>query len=123
MNIYQYAVENKLRFQYKGQVCVEDLWDLSVNALDRIYGTLMAQKERGQGHSLLTETHQNRELEIKITIVKDIVEQKLNAAHKREEAAEKARKKAQLLDILEQKKNNALHELSPEEIEQMIANL
>lgn len=41
--MFETAVRNKMRFPYKGQISVEDLWDLDVNALDGVFKTLNSQ--------------------------------------------------------------------------------
>ena len=36
LNIFEYAVRNKLRFPFRGMLSVEDLWDLRVEDLERM---------------------------------------------------------------------------------------
>lgn len=67
------ATREKMRFPYKGQATVEDLWDLSMTELDRIYKTLNAQQKRAQEDSLLdTKSEEDEELTAQIEIVRYI---------------------------------------------------
>ena len=78
MNIFEYAARNKLRFQFKGNIKAEDLWDLSVEELDSIYKKLNAQIKTSQEESLLyKKTKEDEELNIKVDIIKYIVSEKL----------------------------------------------
>ena len=43
-NIFEVATRNKYRFPYRGQISVEDMWDLPVTELDKIFKTLNKQK-------------------------------------------------------------------------------
>ena len=64
MNIFEYAVRNKVRFPFKGMISVEDLWDLSLTNLDSIYKTLNKQIKQNDEESLLsTKTNIDTELE------------------------------------------------------------
>ena len=42
VNIFEVATRSKMRFPFRGNISVEDLWDLSVNDLDSIFKTLNA---------------------------------------------------------------------------------
>ncbi|WP_243033922.1 hypothetical protein [Clostridium sp. AF50-3] len=47
------AARCKYRFPYRGNISVEDLWDLPVKALDGIFKTLNAEVKQSQEESLL----------------------------------------------------------------------
>ena len=39
-SMFEVAVRNKMRFPYKGLISVEDLWDLSVEAIYTVFKSL-----------------------------------------------------------------------------------
>lgn len=77
-NIFEYATRNKVRFQFKGQILVENLWDLSLANLDSIYKELNKQSKHSEEESLLNiKTQEDELLNVQIAIVKHIVSVKL----------------------------------------------
>ena len=83
--LFVMATRCKFRFPFKGQISVEDLWDLSVKNLDTIFKALNAEAKQAKEESLLaTKSAADAELEAKIEIIKYIV------AVKQEEAKQKA---------------------------------
>lgn len=77
MKLFEVALRNKYRFSFKGLITVEDLWDLSLENLDQIYGTLHKQLKQGQEETLLKKKDKTDvELENKLEILKYIVETK-----------------------------------------------
>ena len=75
-NIFEYATRNKVSFPYKGNVWVEDLWDLSVTELDKVFKTLNSQRKQSQEESLLnTKSKEDEIVDVQIAIVKHIVAQ------------------------------------------------
>ena len=44
-NMFEKAVKGKYRFPYKGQIAVEDLYDLPLGSLDTVFKTLNAEKQ------------------------------------------------------------------------------
>lgn len=123
-NIFEYAAENKIRFAYNGRISTEDLFDLSLIQLDSIYKALKREQKKESEESLLSEISAEDELtKVKIEIVKYIVEKKLEQEKAAKTAAEKARKKQRLAEILYQKQDEELKNKSAAEIQAMIDEL
>lgn len=118
------ATREKMRFPYKGQATVEDLWDLSMTELDRIYKTLNAQQKRAQEDSLLdTKSEEDEELTAQIGIVKYIFSVKQEEKKAAETARERKEQKQKIMTILASKQDEALHGKSIEELEKMLDEL
>lgn len=124
MNIFEYATRNKLRFEFKGLISVEDLWDLSLTQLDSIFKKLNKEAKVLEEESLLVKkTKVDEEVETKIEIVKHIVSVKLEEQKARQEAAVKKEKKERLMSIIATKKDEALQNASIEDLEKMLSEL
>jgi hypothetical protein len=123
-NIFEYAVKNKLRFPFKGMATVEDLFDLSVETLDHIFKTLNHELKNVQEESLLgTKTKEDKELDIKIAIVKHIVSTKLEDQKQRLKAKEQKEKKQKILEILSAKQDQDLQNKTIDELQNMLNEL
>ena len=121
-DLFKVASKKKYRFNYKGVISVEDLWDLSVEELDSIYKKLKAQQKNNNEESLLQSvTKEDKELANKIDIIKTIVVDKLAAKERAFKAAEKKAQNQRILEILADKKDAALKEKSIEELQAMIS--
>ena len=122
--MFEVATREKFRFPFRGMVSVEDLWDLSVGNLDLIFKTLNAELKQAKEESLLdTKTQKDTELDIKINIIKHIVNIKLAEEEDRKNAKDKKEKKQRLMEILASKENEELETKSREEIQKMIEEL
>lgn len=122
--MFETAVRNKMRFPYKGQISVEDLWDLDVNALDGVFKTLNSKVKVSQEESLLrTRSKESEELMVQIEIVKYIVSVKLAEAEARKNAEANRAKRQQILGILADKQESDLKNKSSEELQAMLAAL
>ena len=122
--MFEQAVRLKLRFQYCGTLTTEDLWDLHVKDLDQIFKDLSVEARQADEESLLdTRTNANKRLDLSIEVVKHIVATKLEEQAKREAAADRKVRKQTLLGILEDKENQALLDLTADELRGMIADL
>lgn len=122
--MFETAVRNKMRFPYKGQISVEDLWDLDVNALDGVFKTLNSEVKVSQEESLLrTRSKESEELMVQIEIVKYIVSVKLAEAEARKNAEANRAKRQRILGILADKQESDLKNKSPEELQAMLAAL
>lgn len=123
-NIFEYATRNKMRFPYKGNVSVEDLWDLSVTELDKVFKTLNSQRKQSQEESLLnTKSKEDEIVDIQIAIVKHIVAVKLAEKEAREKAAENKAKKQKIMAIMAARDEKALENASDEDLQKMLAEL
>ncbi len=113
-----------MRFPFRGQISVEDLWDLSVENLDSIFKILNSQLKRAKEESLLqVKTAQDKELDVKIEIIKYIINVKLEEKAARLRAKEKKEKKAKIMEILSAKEDEALQNKTPEELRKMLEEI
>jgi hypothetical protein len=121
INLFEMATRKKFRFPFKGQISVEDLWDLSVQNLDTVFKTLNAEVKQVKEESLLaTKSTEDTILDAKIEIVKHIVKVKLEEAEKRTEAAAKREQKRRLQELIATKQDEALQGKSIEELQAMM---
>lgn len=123
-NIFEMATRERFRFPYKGMATVEDLWAVSITGLDSIYKTLSKELKQSREESLLnTKTAQDKEVEIKIEIVKHIVEVKMAEKNARLQAKEKKEQREKIMEILADKENESLKNKTPEQLKAMLAEM
>lgn len=119
--LFIWATRNKVRFPYKGSSDVEQLWDLSVTELDKVFKVLNSQSKRAKEESLLnTKSKEDEVLDMQIEIVKYIVSVKLAEKEAREKASAKKEKKQKIMEIIAAKEDEALRNMSVEELEKML---
>lgn len=120
-DLFKIANKKKYRFNYKGLISAEDLWDLSVEELDRIYKSLKSQQKSASEESLLqTVSKEDKELLNKIEIIKIIVTDKLAAKERAQKAASQRAQNQRILEIMADKQDAALKEKSIEELQSML---
>ena len=118
------ATRRKFRFPFKGQVSVEDLWDMSVRDLDSVFKLLNSQIKQANEESLLTtKSKEDTILEAKIAIVKYIVQVKQDDAAQAQNQMVQAEKKRRIMEIIANKQDAALQNLSVEELQKMLAGM
>ena len=123
-NIFEAASKNKYRYPYKGMITTEDLWDLTQAQLDMVYKALNKGVSEAQVSSLMRKvTDVDVELLNKIEIVKYIFNAKEAEAEARKNDAAKHAKKQRILDILAQKQEDALQNMSEDELKKMLDEL
>jgi len=121
VNLFKNAVRKKYRFDFRGAITVEDLWDLNVRDLDTVYKKLKQIERQKSEESLLTQANaEDTVLSEKIAIVKEIVEDKLAEQQRAKDAVEKRARNQKIMDIIEKKKDNALESMSVEELEKLL---
>jgi len=122
--MFEKATRMKLRFSFKGQIGVEDLWDLKVQALDTIYSQLRAEQKAGNEESLLkrpTVTSKTRDL--KIELVEHVVKTMLAEADARKVLANNKMQKDKITNIIAKKQDESLEKMSIEDLEKAIKEL
>jgi hypothetical protein len=121
-DLFKIAAKKKYRFNYKGLITVEDLYDLTIEELDKIYKNLKVQQRNSSEESLLqTISKEDKELNNKIEIIKVIVADKLAAKEKAKKAFEQRAQRQRILEIMEDKKDAALKEKTIEELQAMMS--
>lgn len=119
--MFEKATRQKVRFNFRGQISAEDLWDLKLTDLDSIYKALSKQKRETEGESLLdVKTAENKEIELKMDIVKHIVAIKVGEENARKDLAEKKKYKNKIGEILQEKEDEKLKSMSVDDLKKLM---
>ena len=122
--MFEIATREKYRFPYKGQIGVEDLWDLSVGELDKIYKALNREAKQINEESLLAaKSKEDKVLDNKINIIRHIVSVKLDEIANAKAAHERREQKQKIMAILANKQDEELRGKSADELKAMLAEL
>lgn len=122
--MFEAAVRSKMRFPYKGQISVEDMWDLSLPSLDSVFKALNSQMKQIKEESLLsTKSKADETLELQIEIVKYIVSVKLAEKEARDGAAATSIQKHKIMEIMAKKQDESLQSASMEDLQKMLIEL
>lgn len=123
-NVFEIAVREKYRFPYKGLVSVEDMWDLPVTELDKVFKELNKQVKTAQEESLLeTKTKEDEILENKIAIVRHIVSIKQKESKDKMMERQRKAQKQRIMEIMADKEDEALKGKSLDELQKMLDEL
>lgn len=123
-NLFELATRCKYRFPYRGQITIEDLWDLRSTDLDSVFKTLNVEAKKASEESLLEpKTEKDEELSNKIEIIKYIVSTKLAEQAAKESEKANKEKKQKLLAIKARREEAALENISDEQLNKMINEL
>lgn len=124
VNLFEVATRNNYQFPFRGLINVIDLWDLSLTNLDSVFKVLNAEVKKSEEESLLnTKSKEDEELSNKIEIVKYIVGVKLAEKEAKEDEKKNREMKQRLLAIKAKRQNEALENLSDEDLDKAIAEL
>jgi len=122
--MFEKAARMKLRFPFRGQCSVEDLWDLSVEDLDGVFKELNAELKEAKGESLLEiKTKTDEILELKVAIIRRIVTIKLEEQKASENAGLRAEKKQKLLGIIAEKQDEQYKGMPLEDLTKLVEGL
>lgn len=124
MNIFERAARAKLRFDYRGKISVEDLFDLPLGTLDAIYSDLRAVQKASSEDSLLKkETKEGRVLDLRIDLVKHVVTTKLQEDEARKTRASIKMQKDKIAGIIAKKKDEGLESMSIDDLQKAMKDL
>lgn len=123
-NLFEMATRNKMRFpSTKGELSVEDLWDLSDKDLDVVYKNLKDQEVKSSEESLLDDANVDPKLTAAICIVRYIFTTKRNEKLAEKERINKKLTQKKYIDALSKKQDEAIEKMSEAELRAMIDSL
>ena len=121
MNLFELSTKERFRFPFKGQISVEDLWELRAKELNEVYKVLVSQLKENNGESLLNiETKEDNALKAKIEIVKYIFDVKTKEYEERKVASENRKKNQKILELINRKQEAELENLLIEELKNLL---
>mgnify|MGYP001251108920 FL=1 len=122
--LFEMATRSKLRFpSTKGELSVEDLWDLSDKDLDVVYKNLKDQEVKSSEESLLDDVNVDPKLTAAIGIVRYIFTTKRNEKLAEKERINKKLTQKKYIDALSKKQDEAIEKMSEAELRAMIDSL
>lgn len=123
-NLFEMATRSKLRFpSTKGELSVEDLWDLSDKDLDVVYKNLKDQEVKSSEESLLDDANVDPKLTAAIGIVRYIFTTKRKEKLEEKERINKKQTQKKYIDALSKKQDEAIEKMSEAELRAMIDSL
>ncbi|MFA5670265.1 MAG: hypothetical protein WC967_13565 [Balneolaceae bacterium] len=120
---------SKLKLRYKvanGTISTEDLWDLSLESLDKIARSLHRELREEEEVSFITSAVQQAITnlnELRFGIVKHIIEVKLAAREAKKVKEQAAAKKETIKRILAAKQDETLQNMSIEDLQKELQSL
>lgn len=123
--IFFKAAKQRLRFEYKGQISTEDLFQLSLRSLDTIGIALHKKIEETSGSfSLLTpKSTADTTLLLKLEVVKAVMVHLQEEAEQKETRAKRKAQRQRLLAIKDRKLDAALEDMSLEDLDKALDEL
>jgi DNA gyrase/topoisomerase IV subunit A len=124
-NLFEQATRSKVRYATtKGHIGLEDVWDLPLTSLDTIAIALNKQlKESSEESFIKKPTAANKTLQLAFDVVFYIIQVKQKEAEEKKVAADKAKKKAQILELINSKETEQLQSQPLEELRKQLADL
>lgn len=107
-----------------GLLSTEDLWDLSLEALNAVYQVAQQQLKEASAESLLAKpTAEAERLALKVEVVKFVFGVKAEEAEARKALVERKAQKAQIMDIIAEKQVEGLKGKSVDDLRKMLEEL
>lgn len=124
-NIFEVASRKKLIFtSTKGPIRTDDLWDLSLVQLNKLYQEQKKIESETVVDSLLgSQTSTQTDTELRIAIIKRIFDVKKAEQDAREQRAANEAKRQKIMDIIERKQDASLEAMSSDDLKKMLESL
>lgn len=125
MNIWLEAIKRKVRFEHKGIISVEDLFDLELTDLDKLYQEFSKTLKDISSDSLLDDENNEliNDLQLRLDIVKGVFDIKQAEAKALQEKIANLEEKQKIMRIINQKEDAELADLSIEELKAKLDDL
>ena len=125
MNIWLEAIKRKVRFEYKGIISVEDLFDLELTDLDKLYQEFSKTLKDISSDSLLDDENNEliNDLQLRLDIVKGVFDIKQAEAKALQEKIANLEERQKIMRIINQKEDAELADLSIEELKAKLDDL
>lgn len=129
LNIFEYAAKNKLRFATeRGLLTTEDLFDIKLSnqtgpSLDKIAIALDEELSKTEKSFVKKVTPQNKELQIKLDIVKHVISVKQDQEEAKVAAAARATQRRILQEAIAKKKLEAIDNADLASLEAELAKI
>lgn len=124
-NIWLAALQQGLRFEYKGLISTEDLFQLDMVSLDAIYQQLSKELRDVSGDSLLDEEKADEinTIQLKVDIVRSVFDIKKAEAEALRQRIANIEEKQKIMRIIDEKENAELANLSIDELKEKLNDL
>ena len=122
--LFEKASRDKSRFATnRGEVTVEDLWDLTLPQLNQLAKSLNKRLKEIEEEDFLAVSKSDTKLKNEFDIVLHVLNTKKAELDEKENAQKKKAEKQKLLEVLASKQEDALTRLSEEELKARIEAL
>ena len=130
MTLFEEASRLKLRFETeRGRISTEDLWDLPLSnnhglSLDNLAKALNRKlKEESEESFVVPKSKESSILSLQFELVKHVIKVKIEERDAKKEALKKEAKKKRIREILADKEDETLKNLSEDELRKMLDEL
>lgn len=122
MNIFEKGVRSKVRFQSeKGNLTIEDLYDLSLAQLNRLAKKLSkALKESAEEDFLEDKSAEDTYMKLQFDIVLHVLTTKKEENEARKNAVAKKAQREKILEAIARKQDESLENMSEDELKKLL---
>lgn len=128
VNNFEIASRLKLRFETAvGMISVEDLWSLPLTSNSKVsldsLAVALNKELKGSEESFVTSTKKDEVLKLKFDIVKHVIDVRIEENRKKTEEVQRKAKLENIDNLITQKQNEKMANLTLEELEALKANI